>query len=140
RRPLVGQRPVDLWPSEGDEERCEREAEEGRRQEPSPRPSACDAREDVEVRVSDRVPSPPPVGEKPEPDREREDEQREEQPRALEPHRDHAPLEHTAFTWTTARTPPSSASALTETTTRRPRTVSLPLTPLTRLSDGGRLV
>ena len=58
-----------------------------------------------------------PLGPEPEADERGDDEQTEQHPRALEAHAD---LAQSACTWTTARTPASSASPLTRTTTLSP--------------------
>src|SRR6185436_17212420 len=102
--------------------------------EAQPRAPRNDRREHVDVRVADAVPGATAIGKYPQADRERKDEQPQQQPRALEAHRT---LAQSAWTWTSARTPASSASPRTPTTTPRLPIASEPETLDTRLAFGG---
>ena len=70
-----------------DERRRDRAHEDRRRHEAQPGAAGDDRREDVEVRVANRVARAAPLGPEPQPDERRDDEQAEQHPRALEAHR-----------------------------------------------------
>src|SRR5262249_20607050 len=118
-----------------DEQHAQAECHQPGRDVSKPRATGDDGREHVHVRVPDRVARAAAVGEEPEADRDREDEQSEQKPGALET--DHADLAHSACTWTSARTPASSASPRTRTATLRSPISADPETLETRLALGG---
>jgi hypothetical protein len=134
RRTLGEQRPLHLRAREPHKQDGEAERDETGWDVPQPRAAGHDGREHFEVRVANRVARATAVGEDPQSNRDGENDETEKQPGALERHPD---LVQSAWTWTNARTPASSASPLTRTLTLLLPTVLEPDTLETRLALGG---